>query len=146
MRVGVFAAVILLIWIVAGCTVAPSPLLPTELTATPMSFPKQPEPSRPRIEGEISGVQSGTLVTIHVRTPSGWEARTVRGPFPGRWESVVTDASGADYIVTAEAEGYVSQPISYTIRLSGDTAYVVRDGQVTNEEAVRLDFHFVSTK
>ena len=145
MRVRVSATVILLVWIVAGCTAVP-PLLAPESTATPVSFPKQPEPSLPRIEGEISGVQNGTLVTIHVRTPSGWEARTVKGPFPGHWESVVTEASGADYIVTAEAEGYVSQPISYTIRLSGDTAYVVRDGQVSNEEAVRLDFHFISKK
>jgi len=55
----------------------------------------------------------------------------------------VTEASGLDYIVTAEAEGYISQPISYTIHISGDTAYVVRDGQVTDEEAVHLDFLFV---
>jgi hypothetical protein len=55
----------------------------------------------------------------------------------------VTEASGLDYIVTAEAEGYISQPISYTIHISGDTAYVVREGQVTNEEAVHLDFHFI---
>lgn len=143
MRVGVFAAVILLVWIIAGCTAVP-PLLAPESTATPVSFPKQPEPSRPRIEGDISGVQIGTLVTIHVRTPNGWEARTVKGPFPGRWESVVTEASGADYIVTAEAEGYVSQPISYTIRLIGDIAYIVRDGQVTDEEALHLNFDFVA--
>ncbi len=143
MRVCVSAAVILLVWIIAGCTAVP-PLLVPESTATPISSPKQPEPSRPRIEGEISGVRNGTLVTIHVRTPSGWEARTVKGPFPGRWGAVVTEASGADYIVTAEAEGYVSQPISYTIRLSGDIAYIVRDGQVTDEEALHLNFDFVA--
>jgi len=55
----------------------------------------------------------------------------------------VHKAGGFDYIVTAEAEGYISQPISYTIHINGDTAYVVRDGQVTDEEAVHLDFHFV---
>jgi len=43
----------------------------------------------------------------------------------------------------AEAEGYMSQPIGYTIHISGDTAYVVRNGQVTDEEAIHLDFHFV---
>ncbi|MCL6543513.1 MAG: hypothetical protein K6T87_23485 [Roseiflexus sp.] len=48
-----------------------------------------------------------------------------------------------NYVVTAEAEGYVSKPISYTIHISGDTAYLVRNGQVTNEEAIHLDFHFM---
>jgi len=55
----------------------------------------------------------------------------------------VTEAGGLDYIVTTEVEGYISQPISYTIHISGETAYVVRNGRVTNEEAVHLDFHFV---
>jgi len=142
MRACALVMMILLAWIVIGCTTVP-PLLPPEPTATAIIPPKQPEPSRPRVGGEISGVPDGTLVTVHVRTPGGWEARTVKGPFPGLWESVVTEASGLDYIVTAEAEGYVSQPISYTIHISGDTAYVVRDGQVTNEEALHLDFHFV---
>ena len=54
----------------------------------------------------------------------------------------MTEASGRDYIVTAEADGYMSQPTSYTIHISGETAYVVRDGEVTEEEAVNLDFHF----
>jgi hypothetical protein len=53
---------------------------------------------------------------------------------------VVTQASGVDYVVTAEAEGYVSQPISYSIRLSGTTAYVVEGDQI-RDEAVHLDFH-----
>ncbi len=142
MRAYALAMMVLLAWIVIGCA-TPPPLLSPEPTATPIIPPKQPEPSRPRVKGEISGVPDGTLVTIHVRTPEGWETRTVKGSFPGLWESVVTEASGIDYIITAEAEGYISQPTSYTIRISGDTAYVVRDGQVTNEEAVHLDFHFV---
>lgn len=82
--------------------------LPPEPTATTVIPPKQPEPSRPRVEGEISGVPYGTLVTVHIRTPEGWEAHTVEGLFPGHWETVVTIASGTDYMVTAEAEGYVS--------------------------------------
>jgi hypothetical protein len=45
-----------------------------------------------------------------------------------------------DYVVTAEAEGYVSQPINYSIRLSGTTAYVVEGDQI-RDEAVHLDFH-----
>ena len=59
------------------------------------------------------------------------------------WQAIVHKAGGFDYIVTAEAGGYISQPISYTIHTNGDIAYVVRDGQVTDEEAVHLDFHFV---
>lgn len=104
--------------------------------------PKQPEPQRPRIEGQFSGLPDDTLVTIHICTLSGWEAvwGTRRGNGP--WESVVTDASDVDYVVTAEVEGYVSSPLSYTIHLSGTTAYVVKDGQITSNEALHLDFHF----
>lgn len=140
MRAYALLMIILLSCVFVGCTTS---LLPPEPTATLTILPKQPEPTRPRVGGEILDVPSNTVVTVHVRTPGGWEAHTVKGPFPGSWESVVTKASGVDYIVTAEAEGYVSQPISYTIHISGDTAYVVRDGRVTDEEAVHLDFHFV---
>lgn len=142
MRACAIVIMILLPWIVTGCTTVPPSLSP-EPTVTAIIPPKQPEPSRPRVGGEVSGVPDGTLVTIHIRTPEDWEARTVKGPFPGRWESVVTIASGTDYVITAEAEGYVSQPVSYTIHISDDTAYVVRDGQVTDEEAIHLDFHFL---
>ena len=133
-------ALVLLVLVggVIGCTTLSS----SQPTITSVIPTKQPEPSRPLVEGEISGVPDGTLVTMHVRTPEDREAHTVKGPFPGSWEAVVTEASGLDYIVTAEAEGYVSQPISYTIHISGDTAYVVCDGKVTDEEAVHLDFDF----
>ncbi len=123
----------------ASCTTKPLPG-PTTTSEAP---PKQPEPSRPLIKGGISGLPDGTAVTIQICTPGGRGAYTVEGPSPGPWEAVVTDASGLDYVVTAETRGYASQPVSYTIRLSGDIAYVMRDGQVTDEEAVHLDFHFV---
>jgi len=61
----------------------------------------------------------------------------------GSWKVVITEAGGVDYVVTAEAERYISQPISYTIHISGDTAYVVYDSEVTDEEALHLDFHFM---
>lgn len=131
--------IISLALILASCTASPLPG-PTVTSEIPR---KQPEPSRPLVRGEISGLPDGTLVVIHIRTLQGREAYTIGGPSPGPWEAVVTEASGLDYIVTAEAEGYISQPISYTIHISGDTAYVVREGQVTNEEAVHLDFHFI---
>ena len=60
----------------------------------------------------------------------------------GTWQAVVTDASGLDYIITAEAEGYVSAPISYTIHLEGLSAYLVENEQVTDQEASHLDFRF----
>jgi len=128
--------------LLGSCTVVPQPT-PTVTASIP---PKQPEPARPRIAGQFSGLESDELVTLSIQTPSG--QRAVSGTRRGNtsWESVVTAASGVDYIVTAAVEGYVSQPISYAIHLSGDTAYVVREGQVTNEEAVHLDFQFVSKK
>ncbi len=60
----------------------------------------------------------------------------------GTWQAVVTGASGVDYIITADAEGYVSAPSSYTIHLEGLSAYLVENGQVTDQEASHLDFRF----
>lgn len=133
----------LVVTAVVGCT-ATSTITPTSVTPTvvPTTTLRQPEPQRPLIGGQFSGFVDDTLVIIHVRTLSGWDALwgTRRGNGP--WMSVVTEASGVDYVVTAEAEGYVSNPPSYTIHLSGTTAYVVEGGQVTAEEALHLDFHF----
>jgi hypothetical protein len=128
MHFGFLLPAMLLISLALGCSPTPTPPA------------KQPEPHLPLVEGSISGLPEDTLVTIHIRTPSGWEAiyGTQRGSGP--WEAVVTQASGVDYVVTAEAEGYVSQPISYSIRLSGTTAYVVEGDQI-RDEAVHLDFH-----
>lgn len=125
---------------IVGCKV--NPTAPSNPIGTPTISPKQPEPGRPLVAGEISGVLDNTLVTIHVQTPEGWESLwgTQRGNGP--WEAIVTDASGIDYVVTAEAEGFVSDPISYTIHLEGMTAYMVENGQIASKEAVHLDFHF----
>jgi hypothetical protein len=103
---------------------------------------KQPIPGRPLIRGQVSGIPDDALATIRVRTPGGWEARTITRLGSGTWEAVVTDASGVDYVVTAEAEGYASDPISYTIHLDGMKAYVVEGDQITTDEALHLDFHF----
>ena len=110
---------------------------------TPAIPAKQPIPSRPLIGGQISGLSNDVTVTIHVRTLSGQEVLWGKQSGTGSWKVVITKAGGADYVVTAEAEGYVSQPVSYTIHISGNTAYVVRNGQLTDEEAVHLDFRFV---
>jgi hypothetical protein len=128
----------LLTIIITSCRVLP--IETPNPTATKQ--PKQPEPNQPRILGEISGVLDDTLITMHVQTPKGWEARTITRQGDGTWESIVTDASGIDYIITAEANGYASIPISYTIHLEGMTAYMVENSQITSKEVVHLDFHF----
>ena len=104
---------------------------------------KQPIPVRPSIGGEISGLPDNVTVTIRVRTLGGQEVLWGKQPGTGSWKVAITKAGGVDYAVTAEAEKYVSQPVSYIIHISDDTAYLVRDGQVSNEEAIHLDFHFV---
>jgi hypothetical protein len=140
MRTKHIILVILLAIAMAGCRIIFP--IPSSPTATPTIVPKQPEPGRPLVEGEISGVLDNTLVTIHVRTPEGWESLWGTRQGNGLWEAVVTDASGLDYEITAEAEGFVSNQSSYTIHLEGMAAYVVEDGQITSKEAVHLDFHF----
>lgn len=125
-------SVLILLLALAVCTVS---------CTTPVT--KLPIPDRPFIGGQISGLPRNATVTIRVRTLARREVGRREQPGPGSWKIVITKAGGVDYVVTAEAEGYVSQPISYTIHLNGDTAYVARDGQVTDEEAIHLDFHFV---
>lgn len=126
--------------LITSCTGTPTP------TPTSTTFQsKLPEPQNPVIGGQISGLSDDTLLTIHVHTPIGREAiyHTQRGN--GHWEIVVTNASGVDYVVTAEAEGYESSPTSYAIHLNETKAYVVEAGQATRNEAVHLDFQFTST-
>jgi len=62
----------------------------------------------------------------------------------GKWETVVTDGSGVDYIVTAEALDFISTPISYSIHLEDIKVYLLENGVITDKEAVNLDFHFKS--
>jgi hypothetical protein len=115
----------------------------TAPTSTPtQEFHRRSEPQRPLVYGDVTGVPTDTLVTIHIKNPAGREsgALTMRGS--GIWQAVVTDASGLDYNITAEADGYGSDPISYTIHLEGQMAYLVENGRVTDREAVDLDFDF----
>ncbi len=55
---------------------------------------------------------------------------------------VLPENQGVTYIVTAEAEGYVSYPISYTIQLSGTNFYLVENGQATSKQIINLKFQF----
>ncbi|MEA3440515.1 MAG: hypothetical protein U9R58_09555 [Chloroflexota bacterium] len=137
-----FLWLIIIVIFVVSC----KPLPLTLPTPTPTDVSKQGEPSRPLIGGQISSLPEGVLATINIRTPQdrivswGWAATDVP------WQTIVHTAGGFDYYVTAEAEGYVSQPEGYMIHISGETAYLVRDGQVTDEEAIHLDFHFVPSQ
>jgi hypothetical protein len=134
-----------LLWMIilalTAVSCAPAPIL--QPTPTPTSVAKQGEPVQPLIGGQLSGLSENVQVTIYIRTPQGrivsWGGAKAGVP----WQAIVHKAGGTEYMVTAEAEGYVSQPVSYTIHISGDTAYVVRNGQVTDEGAIYLDFHFV---
>ncbi len=141
MRDRVFVVMILLTWITARCVAVPASPSPQPI-ATLMIPPKQPEPSRPRIAGQFSGLPDNVLVTFYVRTLTGREAVWGTWPSGGFWEATVAVSEG-NYVVTAETEGYVSQPISYTIYIDDEVAYVVRNGQITDEEAIHLDFDFV---
>jgi len=127
MRASFLWTVMLFVLIVGGCAVTP--------------VTKQPEPQRPLFQGMISGLSDDVLVTIRISDAfSGREVNRGTRPGNGLWEAVVT-STGVDYIVTAEAEGYISSPLSYTVHISDDIAYVV-EGQATTNEALHLDFHF----
>lgn len=125
MRLGLLLALVFFTIIVVGCFVPPQ---------------KQGLPTKPVIGVSISGLPEGVLAKISVRNLEGWEhLRAERGN--GYWEFVVHTASGLEHFVIAEEEGYVSQPDSYMIRLVGDKAYVVENGEI-GEEALHLDFYF----
>jgi hypothetical protein len=140
MRTLLFLVATLVLVTQAGCGFLRDVTAPT-LTPTE-EFHKQPEPQRPLAYGEVTGVPTDTLVIIHIQTPAGWESVRMTQRGSGLWQAVVTAASGLDYIITAEAEGYGSDPISYTIHLEGQMVYLVDDGHVTDQEAVDLDFDF----
>jgi len=140
MRILLLSVASLIIVSLAGCGFLRDITAPTP-TPTP-GFRKQPEPQRPLVWGEVSGVRTDMLITVHIKSIAGREAHAVTRRGSGIWQAVVTDASGLDYIITAEAEGYISEPISYTIHLEGEIAYLVENGSVSDKEAVGLDFRF----
>ena len=140
MRSKIYLALMSLL-MVTGCVVTPRPT-PTPTLTQPSPVQKQPEPSRPLVAGRISGLPGDTLFTVQPHALNGRRAGYLTQRGNGYYSIVVTSASGVDYIITAEAEGYVSTPISYTLHLDGLNAHVVEDGQVTVIEALNLDFKF----
>ncbi len=138
MRASLVVVIALFSIVVVGCIITPS-AIPNKIST---NHPRQPEPQQPLIRGDISGVHQNTLITIHVCTTDGREASYITRQGNGIWEAVVTDVSGIDYLITAEAVGFISSPISYSIHLDDMTAFLNEHGLVTSTEASRLDFHF----
>ena len=117
------------------------------LTATPeaptqQSEPHRLEPQEPHIFVSFSGLDETAIGYVYFRTLSGHTP--VWGSRPGNGEKrvVLPERQGVIYVVTAEAEGYVSDPISYTIQLSGTRFYLVENGQITSNAVSKLDFQF----
>lgn len=135
-----YALIILNLYLVA-CT-SPLPSLTSEAPIIQQE-PHQPEPSRPVIGGVFSGLSENDLGTFHIYNQTGWEVLWGGHQGNGNWEAVITAGDGI-YTVTATVKGYISQPVNYTIRIVGLTAYVVNDTQ-PEEEAIHLDFDFIST-
>lgn len=103
-------------------------------------FRKQPEPHEPLIQGKFSGLTGDELIRFYIKGLGGQRGTWLGN---GLWESVISNAKeGEHYIVTAEVPGYQSSPASYTIVIFGRKGYMVKDGQVTSEEATKLDFQF----
>jgi hypothetical protein len=114
----------------------------TPKAATLQPEPHRPEPQEPQIVVSFSGLNDDTLAKIFFRTLSGDEP--LRGSHPGNGEMdvILPEKLGAKYIVAAEAEGYVSNPISYTIQISGTLVYMVEDNQIAPNEVLELEFQF----
>jgi len=114
----------------------------TPKAATLQPEPHRPEPHEPQIVVSFSGLKDDTLARIFFRTPSGDEP--LRGSHPGNGEMdvILPEQQGTKYIVIAEAEGYVSNPISYTIQISGTLVYPVENSQIASSEVLILEFQF----
>ncbi|MBN2006602.1 MAG: hypothetical protein JXA21_24835 [Anaerolineae bacterium] len=117
-------------------------VLEKDIDGTATAFRKQPEPHTPIIKGELSGLPGDTLVVIRTFNASKQQVQwgTRRGD--GVWESVIPYERGAEYVITAIAEGFVTTPVSYTVRQDAEKAYLVENGSNTPTEALHLDFHF----
>lgn len=113
-------------------SLAPDQIPPTKLP-----------PTEPSVSGTISGLlNSYDLVTISLLRADGEELRYGTQLGNGQWEASAYDRDESEYYtITAEAEGYTTEPESYRIKIEGETAYVLENGEI-GEEALHLDFHF----
>jgi hypothetical protein len=104
---------------------------------------KQGVPITPLVSGTILGLlNSYDLVTVHAYTVTGWEKMYFTREGNGPWEAIIPNPDESEYYtITAEAEGYTTQPPSYKIKIEGETAYVVSNNKI-GEEALHIDFQF----
>ncbi len=99
------------------------------------------------VGGRISGLPEDVAVKILVdgkgdNRPYGQDTWRGNAFWARSWQM----SFGMSYVVTAEAEKYTSDPISYTIQLSGTKIYTLVAGHVVADEAGHLDFRFVPAK
>lgn len=114
----------------------------TPITTVQQSEPIRPEPQEPHIRVSFSGLDGSALGYLYVRTLGGHVAVWGSRPGDGEKRVVLPERQGIIYSVTAESEGYVSDPLNYTIQLNGDIFYMVKNGQATSEEISVLNFKF----
>ncbi len=112
-----------------------------EMMAVP---PSLPEPASPSVGGSISGLLNDDRAVVRAYSREDMEDGASTEVGNGPWELVVTSNSIGTkyYTVTAEAEGYRTQPSHYTIAADCQSAYVVRDDEI-EEDAIDLDFRFI---
>ena len=106
--------------------------------------PSLPEQYLPLVGGSVSGLLNNDLVTFHVYRESGKEILEGTRRNNGSWVFAIPYQSLEieHYAITAEAEGYSSQPSDYTFAADCRTTYIVRDNEI-GEEALHLCFEFI---
>jgi len=111
------------------------------LLAVPSSLPA---PGGPSVNGQVSGLLNSDRVIIQMSPQEDIGNVALAEVGNGPWELVVmVNSIGTKYYtVTADAEGYRTQPPHYTIAADCQSAYIVREGEI-EEEAVDLDFKLI---
>ena len=139
MNVRYFLLAVILFSVISGCGVT-SLFNPKEYKMTPTTFEKQPEPSEPQLSISASGVTKDALVMVRIYTLDGRQIQW--GTFLGRDTGVfvITDVNGLDYVITAEADGFVSKPKSYTIHLDKGTISLMENDEAIAKDISHLNF------
>ncbi len=92
---------------------------------TQQAEPIRPEPQEPHIIVSFYGLNNNSIGRIYFRTLSGEMPLTGSHPGNGEMRVVLPERQGVTYFVTAESDGYSSNPVSYTIQLNNETIYMV---------------------
>jgi hypothetical protein len=113
--------------LIEGCQRGRSPTRAP--TSSPVYITQIPDPSRqppgaygPIISGSLSGLPDNIYARVSVTLPSGGPI-SISFSKNGFWQAHVS-SYGETYIVKAEVEGYISDPVNYTIKLIDGKPYV----------------------